>query len=794
MTEFHLALRSLRSRPLFAAVAIVTLALGIGATTTLFTIVNAVLLRPLPYPEAGRIVAISEQQEREDLSVARVRDYFAWRNASAFSNLAMYGGTSRVVRIGSSPVRIGGQSVSASFFPVFQVRPALGRVFRPDEDVDGGPDVVVLSDSLWRRLGADPSIVGRTIQLDDRPATVLGVMPPGFAAPRNAMFWVPSQMDSVLPPNTTFYTQIVGRLKPGISMSAARAEVGTILAHRPPPSRARGAPPESPVTAVLMTLHDWLFGASRQPLLLLFGAVSLLLLIACVNVANLLLARGAARQREFAVRIALGASRWRLARQLLWESVTLSIAGGGLGLLIPVWSLDFFVRISPASVSRVQGIHVDPKVLAFTAAVAVATGIVFGLIPAFAATATDTAQSLKEGTARTIGSAMQRRIRHVLVVAELAIALAVLTGAGLLTRSFARAMAVDVGFQPAHALKLDLSLTRASFPTDTAATDFFDRTVRAISAMPGVTSIGYADAPMLGGYAMTMRMRRPGTSTILPPIAVEQVSADYMKAFGSELVAGRLIDPRDRAGGERVIVVSESAARLLYPGQSALGKRSFTSQPEAGDATIVGIVRDLQEPGSATPRLPQVYQPLSQSSSAPYTIAIRYTGNPAPLLADIRRMITGFDPLRLSATVAPMQELLDPYLAPRRFTSILIDVFAALALVLAAVGLYGVMAYQVTQRTQELGIRMALGADRARVLRFVLREGAGLALLGTVCGVALSLGLSRLLASMLFGVTPRDLPTFAGVSATLIAVALVACYLPARRATKVDPMVALRYE
>ena len=793
MEGLRLALRSLTRRPLFATVAIVTLALGIGATTTLFTIVNAVLLRPLPYPDANRIVSISERQDGQDQQVARVRDYYAWRHAPAFSGLAMYGGTSRVVRIGGSPVRVGGQSVSASFFSVFEARPALGRTFRGDEDVDGGPDLVVLSDTLWRQLGADPAIVGQTVKLDDRPVTVVGVMPPGFAAPRNAWFWVPIQMDSTPDNGTTFYVQIAGRLRDGVSMAAARAEVGTILAHMPVPALARGAPAESPRTPVLMTLHDRLYGEMRSALLMLLGAVAFLLLIACANVANLLLARGAARQREFAVRAALGASRWRLARQLLWESVVVSVAGGALGLLIPLWTLGFFLRISPASLTRVGDIHVNATVLAFAAALSILTGVVFGLIPAFAATGGDTFRGLKAGGVRATGTAVQRRIRQALVVAELTTALVVLAGAGLLTRSFARAVAVDVGFEPAHALELDLYLTRKAFPSDSLVMQFFDRTADAIRAMPGVTAVGYADAPSLGGYRMTTQMMLPGSRKISPPIAVERVSGEYMRAFGSELVAGRLIDDRDQAGSERVAVVSEAAANTLYPGKRAIGKTVFIGD-RRGDATIVGIVENLQLPGSAHPRLPQIYAPITQASASPYGIAVRYTGHTAPLLAAIRRMIAGYDPLQLGASVAPMQDQLDQFVAPRRFDSIVIDAFAALALVLAAVGLYGVMAYQVAQRTQELGIRMALGADRGRVLGFVLREGMGLALLGTVCGIALSLALSRFLAGMLFGVTPRDVPTFTGVSAVLIAVTLIACYLPARRATKIDPMVALRYE
>ncbi|MDE3214888.1 MAG: ABC transporter permease [Gemmatimonadota bacterium] len=793
MNDLRLAVRTLLKRPLFAAVAIVTLALGIGATTTLFTIVNAVLLRPLPYPRAGRIVSISERQDGQDQQVARVGDYYAWRHAPAFASLAMYGGTSRVVRLGGSPVRVGGASVSSSFFSVFEARPALGRAFRADEDVGGGPDVVVLSDTLWRRLGADPSIVGRAIELDDRPVAVLGVMPPGFAAPRNAWFWVPIGMDSTPDDGSTYYVQVVGRLGPGVSTAAARSEVATVLAHVPAPAVAKGAPQESPRTPVLMTLHDRLYGEMRPALLLLLGAVAFLLLIACANVANLLLARGAARQREFAVRVALGASRWRLARQLLLESVVVSVAGGALGLLVPLWTLDFFLGISPASMSRVGDIRLNGTVLAFTAALSMVTGVAFGLIPAFAATGRETFRALKEGGARRTGTTTQRRIRQALVVAELTIALVVLTGAGLLTRSFARAVAVDVGFEPARAIKLELYLTQKAFPRDSLAMRFFDRTVRQIAAMPGVRSVGYADATGIDGYHATIRSFRPGTQTMGPPMALEHVSADFMKAFGSKLVAGRLIDARDQAGSERVAVVSQAAAEALYPGKPAMGKTVFIGD-RRGEATIVGMVENLQLPGSAQPRLPQIYAPITQASSSPYVVAVRYSGSTAPLLAAIRRMIAGYDPLQLGASVAPMQEQLDLIVAPRRFSSIVIDAFAALALVLAAVGLYGVMAYQVAQRTQELGIRMALGADRRRVLGFMLREGMALALLGTVCGIGLSLALSRFLAGMLFGVTPRDVPTFAGVSLTLIAVALVACYLPARRATRVDPMVALRYE
>lgn len=582
MNDLRLALRSLRNRPLFALVAIITFALGIGSTTTLFTIVNAVLLRPLPYPEANRILSISEAQGGKDGEVVATPDYFAWASAAqSFDAMAMYGGTSRVFAGQGAPARISGSSVSYKFFSVFGGQPALGRTFRADEDLPDGPDVVVLGHDVWeQRFGGDSSIVGRAISLDAHPYTVLGVMPAGFAAPRAAKFWLPMQMDPAPGNGTTYFAEVVGRLRTGVRPEAARAELAALGTRRFSGSVVLRAEPGR-TEPVVMTLHDRMFGSTRRALLLL-GAVALLLLIACANVANLLLARAASRQREFAVRVALGATRWRLARQLLWESVVVSVMGGALGLLIPIWSVAFFPRISPASVAHVEDIHVNAAVLAFAAGVSLLTGLVFGLIPAFGATRADACASLKEGGARSTGTMAQHRTRQALVITELATTLVLLTRAGLLTRSFVRAMAVD--------------------------------------------------------------------------------------------------------------------------------------------------------------------------------------------------------------------EALNRNIAPRWFNSVVIDVFAALALVLATVGLYGVMAYQVAQRTHELGIRMALGADRARVMRVVLRNGMGLALLGTACGVALSLALSRFLAGMLFGVRPHDVTTFATAPGVMILVALAACYFPARRATKVDPMVALRYE
>src|SRR5574341_939636 len=582
-------------------------------------------------------------------------------------------------------------------------------------------------------------------------------MPVRFAVPRGAQYWVPEQRNLQPGSGTVFFVEVVGRLKAGVDLAGARAELSALSRRvgRLPSPMATG---ETAREAVVLTLHDRMFGSARPALLMLLGAVGFLLLIACANVANLLLARAIMRQKEFAVRVALGAARWRLARELLWESVVVGGLGGAFGLLIPLGSLAYFVRVSPASVARVENIHLDGTVLAFTAAVSLLTGLLFGLVPAVTATRPGALRALQEGGARTTGTVGQRRMRQALVVAELAVALLLLPGAGLLTRSFARAVAVDVGFDSEDLLTVDVGLTPSRYPDERSAMAFFERVAEQIRALPGVRSVGYTDAPPLAGYRVVVRF------------------------------------PMARAGAPPVVLLSTSAAGAIFHNRPVVGQTLPIPVLGPGHQTVVGVVKDFQEPGSDTPRLPQVYQPIAQAPDHPAALAIRYAGDAIPLKAAIRRIVAGLDPLQPVYAIATMQEEFDRIVAPRRFNSLVIGVFAALALVLAAVGLYGVVAYQVAQRTQELGIRMALGADRGRVLRFVLRDGMTPALLGTACGIALSLAFSRLLTGMLFGVTPHDLCTFTVVPAVLVAVAIGACYLPARRATKVDPVVALRHE
>ncbi|HET7631677.1 MAG TPA: ABC transporter permease [Gemmatimonadaceae bacterium] len=787
MSDLRTAFRSLRHRPLFAVVAILTLALGIGATTTLFTIVNAVLLRPLPYPHADRIVSVSETTDGKDQQVVTQDHYLEWQQAAhALEYLAIYGGARQVMTGRGDPVELSGEQVSAQFMNVFGARPVLGRGFRPDDEQPGAPPVVLLSHRLWTQLGADPGVVGQTLTLDDTPYQVLGVMPPGFAAPRNATYWTLRVLPT-LKPGFTFFWQVVGQLRPGVDAATASSELAALnrrVAGTATPDG--GAQARSGV--VVMTLHERMFGSTRKALLLLLGAVGFLLLIACANVANLLLARAAAREREFAVRVALGAPHWRLARQLVVESLLVSVAGGALGLLVPLWSLPYFLRISPASVARVSDISLDPTVFAFALGVSTLTGLVFGLVPALATIRGNFAASLAGGATRTTSNRTQHTLRRTLVVGELALALLLLTGAGLLTQSLARATKVDLGFHPEHALTLNLSLHGDRYYGGAAGMAFFDQLAERARALPGVRAAGYSDAPLVEGYRMTTSILMPKGGAKSPPMAVAEVSPGYLEAVGVELAAGRLPGRNDPPG----LVLSASAAAVLFPQASPIGQTLNLTSINSRALPIVAVVRDVQQPGADTPRLPQLYVPMT--ANTPYVLAVRYAGDPGPVEAALRAAIKDRDPTQVRYTLATLEQQMTQYVATRRFNALLINVFAGLALLLAAVGLYGVMAFQVTQRTRELGIRKALGADRYRVLRFVLREGMGMVLLGTVVGVALSLGLTRFLASLLFGVSPRDLLTFSTVPAVLMLVGLAACYLPARRATKVDPMIALRDE
>ena len=790
LQDLRIAVRSLAKQKAWTAVAIVTLALGSGANTALFTIVNAALLRPLPYPDSDRIVSVSEMDKGLDHGTVPVPTFSEWgRSARSFSALAAYTSTSAVLGSVDAPEVVDGARVSASYFRVFGVNPNRGRVFNAEEDRPGSPEVVVLSDQLWRRsFAADSAIVGKTIVLDGTSSVVIGVMPASFTTARRAKFWTPLRLaTSVNSAREIRYYAIIARLQPGSTVGAVRAELAAINRRLDleKPANARGWTP------VVMTLHDRRFGDNRPALLLLFGAVGVLLLIACANVSSLLLARAVRQRREFAVRIAVGATRWRLVRYLVCESLVLAVAGGLLGLGVAIAAVDYFVSIGPAWIANVENIRVDGAVLLFTFAVSVVTGIVFGLVPASGAGRGDLAPALAGGNARATHTAGQNRLRRALVVAELATALMLLTGAGLLTNSFARAIAVDPGFRPQRLLAATVDLPRSRYDADRAGVFYNDMLAR-VRALPGVESAALASGRPPASRRMSFQTRENGKES--PRIDVAAVGDGYVKTIGATLVAGRAFNTADGPNAPPVAMINETMARVMFPGLNPLEQHIGMGNRPQGVA-IVGVMRDMVQRGAESGPAPFVFLPVSQDgASRSMTILARSAGAAALLESPIRQIVRSLDAAQPAPTFTTMEDALSDSVAPLHFTFVLLGIFASVAAILAAVGLYGVMAYLVDDRTREIGIRVALGADRSQVIRIVVGNGMTLTLIGLVVGVALSLGTVRLLRTMLYGVSMYDPWTFAAGAVVLSFAAFLACYLPARRATRLDPMVALRAE
>jgi len=788
LQDLRIAIRSLASQKAWTAVAIVTLALGSGANTALFTIVNAALLRPLPYPHSDRIVSVSEVDKGVDHGAVPVPTFSEWRRAArAFSAVAAYTSTSAVLGSADGPQVINGSRVSADYFTVFGVTPSRGRVFTADEDRPGDPDVVVLSEQLWRRsFGADAGIVGRTVVLDGTPATVIGVMPASFTTAYQAQFWTPLRIAPAGSGTARYYYTIVARLQAGISVAAAQNELAAIDRRLDvdKPADERGWTP------VVMTLHDKRFGANREALLLLFGAVGVLLLIACANVSSLLLARAARRQREFAVRIAVGASRGALVRYLVCESLVLSLAGGLLGLGVAAASVRYVIAVGPASIARIENIGVDGTVLLFTFAVAVVTGFAFGLVPAIDAGRGDLVAALTRANARATHTARQNRRRHALVVAELATSLVLLTGAGLLANSLVRAMSVDPGFRPERLLAATLDLPRSRYGGGRAA-PFYDQLLARVRAMPGVESAALAGGPPPASRHMSFTTNENGRES--PRIDVAAVGDGYVETIGATLVAGRAFSADDGAGAP-VAMINATMARVLFAGKNPLEERLTMPGTPQGVA-IVGVIQNMRPLGAASDPGPFVFLPVRQDGAGTrMTVLARASGTPELLEGPIRQIVWSLDPAQPAPTFTTMEDALADTVAPLHFSVVLLGIFASLAAVLAAVGLYGVMAYLVQDRTRELGIRVALGADRSHVVRIVVRKGMTLASIGLVAGFGASLATVRILRTMLYGVSMYDPWTFAAGATVLMLAALFACYLPARRATRLDPAVALRSE
>jgi putative ABC transport system permease protein len=784
--------RMLAKSPGFTAVAVLTLALGIGANTAIFSVVNAVLLRPLPYPKPNDLVFLTGApiQEAEGLPThATMLDWSA--QVRSFEQLAAFNASGGGFNLtgGLVPARVQATEVSEHFFDVLGIHPVRGRGFRPEEFEPGKSNVVVLSDGLWRRrFGANPNLVGQAMQLDGRSFTVVGIAAPSFQFPRNIDLWLPINLgkDRVFrSAGGAAFFRIVARVKPGVSLEEARAEMDVFS------RRLKEARPDTSLArdVSVVPLIDSLVGNVRPALLLLLGAAGFVLLIGCANVANLQLARATAREKEIAVRAALGANRLRLIRQMLTESALLSLGGGALGLLTALWGLDLIVALSPTRIHRLAEAAVDGKVLGFSLGLSFLTALLFGSLPALVSSRPNLRESLASGGRTLTGS--RRRLRGALVVAEVVLALVLLTSSGLLLQSLVRLVAVDPGFDP-NALTVSLSLPSARYPRAAQLT-FYRRALERLQTMPGVEFVGATNSLPFSSTGIGLRFTIEDYPVKIP---FQDQFADYLvatpgylQAMGIRLVQGRYFTDRDT----QAVIINRALAERFWPDANPVGKR-ITMTREESSSEIIGVVGDVRRWGLENTPSRQVYVPFSATSPSVSALVLRSSLPPTRLVEGVRREIQSLDKNLPLYDIGTMQARLADSTSKRRFTMLLMSTFAVAALLLAAVGLYGVISYSVGQRTQEIGIRMALGAQRRDIFKLVVGQGMVLTLAGVGVGLAASFALTRFLQSLLFGVSATDPVTFAGVAVLLAAVALLACYIPARRATRVDPLVALRYE
>jgi putative ABC transport system permease protein len=809
LQDLRYAVRTLSKSRGFALVAVVTLALGIGASTAAFSVVHAVLLRPLPFPGQERLFIAWKRDVTTDnpfveLSVAEVRDWQA--QAQSFESLAampttVYG-YGYVLTGRGEPLQLESAKVTGRFFSVLGARAALGRVFDETDDRVGGPSVVVLSDRLWReRFGADPSVVGQTVTLNQTAFNVIGVMPSAFNFPSGVDLWVPlltTANPRGIENRGVVYLQTVGRLKDGVTREQAAAELDTIIARlaaQYPETQAAGQ------RVVLTPLADYLFGDAKPALWALFGATALLLLVGAANIANLMLARATSRRRELAVRVALGASRRRLALQLLVESLVLALVGGAAGLLLASWLVELLAALAPADIPRLGDVRLSGAALLASVAFTLVTTAVFGLLPALSASRFNLSETLAEAGGKLAGARTGNRLRGALVVGEVALTLVLVAGASLILRSFLNLSSVPLGFDPRGVLTMQLRPTGAKYGTVEARRAFFRQLIERLEAQPGVVAAsGVLTRPLEGtvgwDYAFAAEGQPADEARRNPEVNFEVVNPHYFRTFGVPLKAGREFDERDRAGVEPVVIVSQTLAERFYGSAAgAVGKRLKLDPDDAEEPwrVVVGVAGDMRYRELQSTRL-DIYVPHAQGTANLNHFAVRTTLGTADALALVRREVAALDSQLAVSRVVTMEEQVAVRLARPRFTAVLLNWLALMALLLAAVGIFGVTAYAVAQRTRELGLRIALGARPRDIMALVLWHGLKLAALGILPGLLCALVMTRWLSSLLYGVSASDPLTYTLVAVLTACVALLACLIPARRATKVDPMVALRYE
>lgn len=793
--DVRYSLRILRKSPAFTAVAGLTLALGIGANTAIFSVIDSLLLSPLPYPEPQQLVTTKQNDSLQNVIDIK-------RQAHSFSQ----GGGVNIEAMdytgGPEPVQVHAAYVDAGLLQTLGVPPMLGRIIAPDEDVKGGPLNVVVSYHFWQDfLSSDPRALGKTISLSGNNYTVIGIMPAGFALPREhadvlVSLWV--AYPEAAPFRSVHFMNTYWRLKPGVTLSQAQAELSTIdhrLAEQHPDSE-RGR------QTSLVPLHEWLVGDVRPALLVLFGSVGFVLLIACANFAGLLMARAIARRQEFVIRASLGAGRGRLIRQTLTESVVLAIFGGAAGLLLAKWGTSFLVSLKPAALQRFSGMQMDVHVFLFVLGISVLTGAVFGLMPAWSAARPDVAELLKEGARGSTAGPFSHVLRQLLVTGEVALALVLLVGAGLLIKGFSRLRSVNPGFNPTNVMTMHLQLPATRYAEIPPQTAFRREVLAHLNSLPGVEAAMVTDIPLGGNYvshSFVIDGRPPVPVGAEPNVQTLSVMGDYFGVMRIAIRAGRDFTAMDRERQVLVAIVNEELVREFFPHENPLGARIDWARTKGPHQwmTIIGVAQDVKHSGLNQPPDPAVYAPFPQSDEAWrrwMTLAIRRRAASAGLIEDVKKQVWSVDSQIPVSDVQSMDDLMGVSLAQQRFSMLLLGLFAALALILAAVGIYGMMAYRVGQRMHEIGICVALGAQRRDVLWLVVGDGAKLALLGIIIGIAGAIALTRVMTKLLFEVKPTDPATFAVVTILLAVVALAACYIPARRAMRVDPMVALRYE